>query len=90
LFDVSPVSRALFKDDVKLQGNTTIWTNFLLSNVKIGAKLSKLISLAINEYGNRQIFEGALIKLAEFHNKKGVQAVECKSKYSNAPFRFLY
>jgi hypothetical protein len=24
LFDVSPVSRALFKDDVKLQGNTTI------------------------------------------------------------------
>jgi len=60
LFDVSPVSRALFKDDVKIQG----------------AKLIKMMSLAINEYGNRHIFEGTLIKLADFHNSKGVQAVE--------------
>jgi hypothetical protein len=38
-----------------------------------------MMSLAINEYGNRHIFEGTLIKLADFHNAKGVQAVECKA-----------
>lgn len=36
-----------------------------------------MMSLALGEYGNRQVFEGALIKLADFHNSKGVQAVEC-------------
>ena len=79
LFDVSPVSRALFRDEIKVQGIILFAESIQSTYVLLGAKLTKMMSIAIDEYGNKTVFESSLVRLAEFHNLKGVQAVECNS-----------
>lgn len=62
LFDVHPMSRAMFTSGIKSQGK------FLV----------KMISLALNEIDDSGKINITLTKLAEAHNTRGVKAIECK------------
>ena len=63
LFDISPMSKNLFKNDMTAQGKMLV----------------KVISLALSEATHADRFTGALTALAQRHFKYGVKAVECKS-----------
>jgi len=72
LFDVLPLSRALFKGGMKAQGKMLV----------------QMISMSLSEVDNPELFDNSLRRLAEIHYQRGVKAVECNCVTVRVDFNY--